>query len=118
MTKRERYIGIGTVAVLAVLGLDHFFVAPLWASRDMIEVETVKAENDVKSAKLAILRRARDAKMWSEFAPALKRDASATESQLRDHVLAWAQFSGMSVASTKLDRAEKEKDFYRITIHY
>lgn len=117
MTKRERYIGIGTLAALVVLALNYLFVAPLFAQRETLDIGTSEATAKVKEGEAAIARRARDAALWRQFTPALKRDASDTESQIRDKVLDWAQAAGLSLTSTKLDRPEKEKDFYRMTVH-
>jgi Tfp pilus assembly protein PilO len=115
MSQRERYIVIGTIAVVALFALDYLFLSPQFerykALEDQINADLVQVDHNNK-----VFKRARESKQkWAEMtAGALKRDASTTESQLIDSIGQWAQDARMSV-SYKPERTEKQKDFVKVT---
>src|SRR3954452_8793802 len=115
MSQRERYIVIGTVAVVALFALDYLFLSPqierYKALEDQINADLIQVDHNNK-----VFKRARESKQkWAEMtAGALKRDASTTESQLIDSIGQWAQDAKMSV-SYKPERTEKQKDFVKVT---
>ena len=47
----------------------------------------------------------------------LLKDASAAEIQVQHSLQDWAHEAEMPLSSVKTERTEKEKDFYRVTIH-
>jgi hypothetical protein len=115
MSRRERFIVIGTVGVVALFALDYLFLSPQFerykALDDQINADLVQVEHNNK-----VFKRARESKQkWAEMtAGALKRDASTTESQLIDSIGQWAQDARISV-SYKPERTEKQKDFVKVT---
>src|SRR3954463_14800268 len=115
MSQRERYIVIGTVAVVALFAIDYLFLTPQFERYrtldDQINTDRGQVEHNNK-----VFKRARESKQkWAEMTVgALKRDASTTESQLIDSIGQWAQDAKMSV-SYKPERTEKQKDFVKVT---
>src|SRR4051794_29356849 len=115
MSPRERYIVIGTVAVVALFALDYLFLSPQFerykALDDQINADLLQVDHNNK-----VFKRAKESKQkWAEMtAGALKRDASTTESQLIDSIGQWAQDARMSV-SYKPERTEKKKEFIVVT---
>jgi Tfp pilus assembly protein PilO len=116
LSKRERYIVIVTVAVVAILGLDQFFVSPLLAKKSDLDGRIDSAEKEVakQSTDVDLAKRARH--KWAQAAGnTVKRDAPEVESQVNNSVRQWGQDSRMNVTSFRQDRIEKEKGFTKIT---
>jgi hypothetical protein len=115
MSQRERYIVIGTVAVVALLGLDRLFLSPLLDRNTELTDKIQAAELQVSHNEELFTRSKKANKAWSQMtAGALKRDSSTTESQLIDGISQWAQDARM-VVSYKPERTEKQKDFVKVT---
>ena len=115
LSKRERYIAILTISVVAILALDWFIVSPLFArSREVGDLidkasqEIVKEQKDIKNAKAA-------RKKWTDVSGnTIKRDASEVESQVYSAVQEWGRDARISLAFRN-ERTEKEKGFTKIT---
>ena len=106
-SKRERFIGIATAAVVGVLALDRLAVTPLLAQRAQLELD--RANRVFSTSRLA-------SRKWKELSgTSLKTDASEAESQILNSVREWAQDAGIALSSIKPERAEKEKDWDKIT---
>ena len=115
MSQRERYIVIGTVAVVALLALDRLFISPLLARQADLDTKIEAARLEVAHNEELFERSSHANRKWKEMtAGALKRDASTTESQLIDSIGQWAQDARVSV-SYKPERSEKQKDFVKVT---
>ena len=110
LSKRERYIVIGTVVVVGILGLDRLFLTPLIERRQEtnanIRLETEKMEK----ATGLVTNRSRVSRKWNDLSgSSLKSDGANAESQIIRAVNDWAQDAGLNVSSVKPERAEKEK---------
>lgn len=110
LSKRERYIVIGTVVVVGILALDRLFLTPLIERRQEtnanIRLETEKMEK----ATALVTNRSRVSRKWTELSgSSLKIDGANAESQIIRAVNDWAQDSGLNVSSVKPERAEREK---------
>jgi hypothetical protein len=115
LSQRERYIVIGTVAVVALFALDYLFFTPLMERKRQLDID-IPARQAELYRNDQIFSRSRNAnKKWSELtAGALKRDPSTTESQFINSLGGWAQDARISL-SYKPERTEKQKDFVKIT---
>ena len=119
LSKRERYIGIITGLVLAVLVLDYFIVSPLLAQMDALNGKIAKARNEVGNATDLIDLSRRAQTRWAEMSRGAVRTDPSQADQIVNNVSDWARDAGMSLSSVKPERDEKEKDFgkksYRAT---
>lgn len=116
MSKRERYIGIITGTVLAILVVDRFFVTPLMERQAELDgrIKLARQELDRTTGLRETGRRARD--VWTTMdRGSLLRDDSDAESQILNGVREWAQEAGINLSSQKRERTEKEGDFVKIT---
>jgi hypothetical protein len=116
LSKRERYIVIGTVVVVGILAFDRLFLTPLIDRRQEttanIHLETEKMEK----ATASLTNRSRVNRKWTDISgTTLKIDGATAESQIIRSVGDWAQESGLNLSSVKPERAEKEKQFMKIT---
>ena len=115
MSQRERYIVIGTVAVIGLLGIDRLLLTPLLGRMTDLDQKITDARAEVQHNEDLFNQSTRANRKWKEMtAGALKRDASTTESQLIDSIGQWAQDARMSV-SYKPERTEKKKEFIVVT---
>lgn len=117
LSKRERYVAVATVAVVAVLVLDKFFVTPLFQKRQELDEQIALKQRDRERGQKLLLDSRRMSKRWTEISTtALKRDESQSESQMLQYVLEWARGAGMpDPSSFKRERVEREKEFVKVT---
>jgi hypothetical protein len=115
LSKRERYIGIATGLILGLLLLLKVVIDPLLDQSSVLSSQIVGAENDVKKGTDLITLSARANQNWTTLAGQVRKDASEAQSQLERNVRDWAAESGVSLASIKPERSEKEKDFFKLT---
>ena len=116
LSRRERYIVIGTVAVVGLLALDRLFLTPMIERRQVLDEGMRKATAEMTRANGLFTNSPRVNRKWNEMtAETLKIDGSNAESQIIRSVGDWAREAGLNLSSVKPERAEKEKQFMKIT---
>jgi hypothetical protein len=116
MTKRERYIGIVTLAVVGILVLDRIIVTPLMDQKTDLDAKLVSARDDLSSANRLFATSRRLDREWRTAAGhSLKNNESEAESQILNSIGEWVQYSGISMSATKRERTEKDKEFVKIS---
>lgn len=116
LSKRERYIGIATTAVVALLALDRFVFTPLMERRTQVQNDITLAQLDLDRATLLFNNSRSVNKRWGEMLDGgLKTDASAAESQVLQAVNEWAREAGLNM-SLKRERTDKMNQFQQITL--
>jgi hypothetical protein len=116
LSRRERYIVIGTVVVVGLLALDRLLLTPLIERRQVIDAQMRLAREEVSRNTQLLDNRIRLNRKWNEMSGAtLKTDGSTAESQIIRAANDWAGESGLNLSSVKPERAEKEKQFMKIT---
>ncbi|HEV8608231.1 MAG TPA: GspMb/PilO family protein [Tepidisphaeraceae bacterium] len=116
LSRRERYIVIGAVTVVGLLALDRIFLTPLIDRRQVINAQMRLASEEMERADRLFANRIRLNRKWAEMSgSALKIDGSTAESQIIRAVGDWALEAGLNLSSVKPERAEKEKQFQKIT---
>ena len=115
LSKRERYIGIATGALLGVVGLQYFIVGPMLDRRASLAAQIKVTEGELKkhNDKIDLSRRANN--NWVALAPGVFKDASDAESRVLHSVRDWAADAGVNLASINPQRGEPEKDFVKLT---
>ena len=115
LSKRERYIGVIAGLVLALLALDKLMISPLLDQRAALAAQINVAEGDLSKATGTIDNSVRANNNWAALAPNVRKDASEAESQILHNVRDWAAEAGVNLASLNPQRAEREKDFFKLT---
>ena len=115
LSKRERYIGIVTGALLGVVALQHFILGPMLDRRASLAAQIKVTEGELKkhNDKIDLSRRANN--NWVALAPGVFKDASDAESRVLHSVRDWAADAGVNLASINPQRGEPEKDFIKLT---
>ncbi len=115
MSRRERYIGIGTAVVVGVLVLDQLFVSPLLDRRRALGAQVQEAQDALERHNRLFINSRRATKNWSQLAgTTLRRDDAGAESDILNNVRDWASRSGMNLLTQPRERTEKQKDFIRV----
>ena len=116
LSKREKYIAIGSAAAVAILVLDYFLVEPYLAQRDAIQTEidaTTASQNDAADT---LQKKHKLEKVWAEMqSGGLKSSESQAESQVLNAVLKWADESGVALQALKPERSTEEDKFQVIS---
>jgi hypothetical protein len=116
LSKRERYIGIATAAVVALLALDRFVFTPLMERRTRVQNDITLAQLELDRATLLFNNSRTVNKRWGEMLDGgLKTDASPAESQVLQAVQEWAREAGLNM-SLKRERTDKANQFQQITL--
>ena len=116
LSRRERYIVIATVIVVGFLALDQLVLTPLFDRREELELKTTQRLKELERANALFTNRTRLNRKWNEMTgTSLQADGSTAESQIIRAVDDWAKQSGLNLSSVKPERAEKEKQFMKIT---
>jgi type II secretory pathway component PulM len=117
LSKRERFIGIATGAVVALLALDWFIFTPLLERRTQVQADITIAQVKFDRATLLFNNTKAVNTRWGEMlSGGLKADASAAESQVLQAVHDWARESGLNMSSIKRERTDKVNQFQQVTL--
>jgi hypothetical protein len=109
LSKRERYIVIGTAAVVAILGLDYLVFEPLLASRAEVMQQIDARGQDLADARAVIARREINDGVWKRISPSLTHNRQDAEALVLRAVNTWATETRLSLPSLKSDgRDDKE----------
>ena len=84
LSRRERYIVIGTVAVVGLLALDRLFLTPLIERRQVIDAEMRKATAEMTRANGLFTNSPRVNRKWNEMTEPLEGEGIAVVDELRD----------------------------------
>src|SRR5688572_7840888 len=115
LTKRERYVGIATVAVLSILVLDRFILQPAKDRIDKLDADIARAQQDHLNAQQLFNSSRRANRDWKTIAgDAMTRDTGDPESRVLNSVREWAQEEGMRLPSVIPQPAQVEKGFNKI----
>ena len=115
LTKRERYIGIATVAVLAILVLDQFILDPAKRKMEELDAKIAQAQQEHLNAQQLFNNARRANRDWKTIAgDAMTRDTGDPESRVLSSVREWAQDEGMRLPSVIPQPAQVEKGFNKI----
>lgn len=102
LSKRERFILIATVIVLAVLVLDRYALTPLQDQWEQVSADTQKVAQDLQNASNLFQRKTRLQRRWQEMLTgSLKKDAAAAESQVLHAMGQWSERNGLTLTSVK-----------------
>jgi hypothetical protein len=116
LSRRERYIVIGTLAVVGLFALDRLLLTPLIERRQVVAAQMRLETERMERANGLLTNRSRVNRKWNEISgSSLKIDGSTAESQIIRAVNDWALEAGLNLSSAKPERAEKEKQFMKIT---
>jgi hypothetical protein len=115
LSKRERYIGILTAAVLAILVLDRLVLVPLTQRRADLDQKIGAAREELARANGQFATAMRARRNWAAMAGSTFGGPVDPESRVLNSAQQWAQEAGMSLPVIRPDRTEREKEFEKIT---
>lgn len=116
MSPREKTIAVVAGLVIGVFALDRLVVSDLLARQASAQDRIELAAQELSNATQLFDNERRAQRRWSEMAgDTLKSDAPSAESQLLNEAREWAQQSDLVLTSLKLDRAESEQGYGKLT---
>jgi hypothetical protein len=118
LSKREKYIAIGSAAALLLLVLDYFVISPYFEERDAIAARSAGLYQKLDDANTLFDRERRLRKIWEEMQKGgLNVDASTAESQALHAVIDWADASGMTLSGLRPGKTTQEGKFLVISFN-
>jgi hypothetical protein len=117
LSKRERYIAVGAVSVVALLGIYYILLSPLLDRMKELDTKIADRNQQLKHDNHLIDDSKRLGPVLAQrIAGPLKKNQSEAESQMLKSIVDWARDARLSPPSIdKPDRIEKEKEFSRMT---
>ena len=106
LSRRERYIAIGTIIVVAALVLDRYALTPALESWRKLDDEKQARLSEVEHGKLVVKQKPAAEATWKKRVnQGLKQSAAETEDALLHAVQDWSQDSRLSLTSVGAERA-------------
>ncbi len=120
LSKREKYIGIGAAAAVAILGLNQFVLQPFTDESNKVDTQLTTARKQLADDTKLFDKRDRLQRVWNDLkGGGLKSDQSEADAQAQHALVDWAARSQVAVGSLKSEHAAQEGQFqvlsYEIT---
>jgi hypothetical protein len=114
ISKRERYIGIGVAAAVALLVVDHFVWTPY--NDRSIAVMTQLADIKIKEANADTTFNTKRTlqKDWDAMRKTMKTDSSEAESQARSVIRECAEAAGVALSPINAERTPQQQEGFRV----
>ncbi|HAU37952.1 MAG TPA: hypothetical protein DCX07_09585 [Phycisphaerales bacterium] len=105
LTKRERYVLIGTCLAVGALALDRFVVSPLLDRRAEAEAQRTSLTRKLNQARALLERQRLLTPRWQEMLrTGMKSDPAESESQVLHALRNWAEECGITLSLLKPER--------------
>ena len=115
LSQREKYIGIGAIAVVVLLGLDRYALTPLMTARQEVNAKVREATAEHERADRLFKTAKRLGPRWNQMvAGGLQSDVSEAESQALHSLRDWASEARVNLSSLKPERVDKLKKYHSI----
>jgi len=107
--KRERLLVVGAAAVIGLLGIDQYFLTPLFNDEDQLQVQRQKLLADLGHAHKTMTERKELMPKWNiMLKTGLKADHSEAEQQLYKSLGDWAKETGLTPPSLTEDTGQTQ----------
>jgi len=117
LSKREKGLMYGSLAVLAILALDYYALTPLTEQQDLLNVQREQILADMERGRKLFQERKQLAPKWkSMLSDGLKGDPAEAEGQVLHGLRNWAKETGLTLSSVKPDRPESKEQLRQIHI--
>ncbi len=115
VSKREKLLLLGTLAVLGILALDRYALTPYLEEQDLLQTERDRILADILRGQKLFAERKQLAPRWSNLIKTgLKSDPAEAEGQLLHALRDWAGRSGLTLSSIKPDRQQSKEPLKEI----
>jgi Tfp pilus assembly protein PilO len=117
LSRREKWLALGTLGVLAILLADYYVLTPLLAEQEHLETERGQLLANIGRAQKLMLEHRQLAPKWnSMLSSGLKGEPADAEGQLLHALRDWAKETGFVLASLKPDRPESKEQLREIQV--
>lgn len=117
ISRREKALAIGTIAVVGLLAVDQYFLTPLFDDEDRLEVQRKDILSDMQRARKLLADRKELMPKWNNMLKTgLKSNPAEAEGQLLHSLRDWAKETGLALSSVKPERPESKDPLKQIDI--
>lgn len=110
LSKREKYIGIGTVAAVAFLGINSLIIAPYYARSAELTVQLKKAKETLaENQDLFRAQKKREPEWSAMLNNGLRADDSTAQGRTQTMLQTWARTAGIQLDALSSERAPSQK---------
>ena len=112
LSKRERYIAIGSAAAIGLLVVNWLVLDPYAEQNERTHADLSSVNSKLNQAEVTFAAQKRLQGIWSEMqAGGLKADASQAESEALNAIIELTQYSGVTLTVLKPERTTTEGKF-------
>ena len=116
LSKRERYMAVATLCVVAILILDRLILTPVQDRRDAVAVQTQQVLTDLERSRVLFARNRQLAPKWQAMLEAgLKSAPSEAESQVLHAIRNWSTEAGLSLSSLRPEGVKEKGKLREMT---
>jgi hypothetical protein len=114
LSKRERYIGIGAIAAVVLLGISELVVGPYYDSMDALQKQETAAKKTL-DANQHLFRLQKDKQTdWSAMMRnGLEADDSTARTRTQQRLQTWARDAGINLDALSSDSAPSQKGSFQ-----
>jgi hypothetical protein len=114
ISKRERYIGFGVAAALALLAVDRYALTPYTERSKQVTLDREAIAQKAKEADLTFAKKRKLQKTWDEVRKSMKADPSEAEGQARTALRECAEAAGVTLGEVNADRSSVPQEGFRV----
>jgi hypothetical protein len=110
LSKREKYIGIGTIAAVAFLAINSLIVGPYYERSNELTQELKKANDTLAENKALFTAQKRQQPEWNSILNSgLRADDSTARSRTQQMLQAWVRTAGIDLEQINSEPAPSQK---------
>ena len=114
LNKREKYIGIGVGAAIAIFALDRYALTPYAERSKQLDIDRAAVMNKSKAADLTFARKNKLEKTWKDLRAMMKTDNSEADSQARTVIRECAEAAGVVLSPINAERSPQSQEGFRV----
>jgi hypothetical protein len=110
LSKREKYIGIGTITAVVLLALNSLVVAPYFAEAEDLQHQLKVAKDTLDNNKLLYQAQKKRQPEWNAMLNnGLRADESTAQNRTQQLLQNWARQAGINLDNIHSERAPSQK---------
>jgi hypothetical protein len=115
LSKREKYIAIGAVSAVVLLGINSLVIGPYYDKRDALEAQEIADTKTLSDDKLLLYKQQSLQSDWKEMlARGLEADDSTAQSKTQQALQDWARSANINLEALSSDHVSTQKGPFQV----
>jgi hypothetical protein len=115
LSKREKYIAIGAISAIALLGINSLVIGPYYEKRDALDAQEQADTKTLSDNKLLLYKQQSLQSDWKEMlASGLEADDSTAQSKTQQSLQDWARSANINLEALSSDHVATQKGPFQV----